>query len=145
MGFKITGNGDDGVCADPQDVPECSNYYGDLEFQPEELVKAGVDPEAVGIRVSSQQSRAGSNSRNQNRVQNSFTELQLPADPIPEEPIKTILPARAQPPRFRNRPAAVQLPTQPPTTTTTTPAPAPIVTTTQAPLRVVDFEELDLE
>ena len=29
--FKITQN-QDGVCADPGDVPECSNYYGKKEF-----------------------------------------------------------------------------------------------------------------
>merc|ERR1739848_443856 len=51
--FKITQN-EDGVCADPADVAECANYYGDLQFQPEELVKAGVDPEASGSRLTLQ-------------------------------------------------------------------------------------------
>ena len=31
-------------------MPECANYYGDLTFQPQELVRAGVDPEAVGFK-----------------------------------------------------------------------------------------------
>ena len=31
--FKITQN-QDGVCADPGDVPECSNYYGKNGFNP---------------------------------------------------------------------------------------------------------------
>ena len=66
--FKITQN-EDGVCADPADVAECANYYGDLQFQPEELVKAGVDPEAVGIKVNS----AASRTRTSNRVSNTFT------------------------------------------------------------------------
>lgn len=48
--FKITEGSDDGKCADPQDVPECANYYGDLKFEKQELVRAGVDPEAVGIK-----------------------------------------------------------------------------------------------
>ena len=48
--FKITTDGNDGKCSDPADVPECANYYGDLTFQPQELVRAGVDPEAVGFK-----------------------------------------------------------------------------------------------
>ena len=49
--FKITEGADDGKCADPEDVPECANYYGDLKFEKQELVRAGVDPEAVGIKA----------------------------------------------------------------------------------------------
>ena len=48
--FKINKENNDGVCADPKDVPECVNYYGDLKFDPSELVRAGVDPEVVGIK-----------------------------------------------------------------------------------------------
>ena len=48
--FKINTEGNDGVCADPKDVPECINYYGDLKFDPSELVRAGVDPEVVGVK-----------------------------------------------------------------------------------------------
>ncbi len=77
--FKITQNGEDGVCADPADVPECAKYYGELEFQPEELVKAGVDPEAVGISLASSASQGRGRTSN-NRVSNTFTELQLPDD-----------------------------------------------------------------
>lgn len=49
--FKIGGDEFDGKCSDPEDVPECANYYGDLDFDKQELVKAGVDPEAVGVKV----------------------------------------------------------------------------------------------
>merc|ERR1712088_730470 len=35
-------------CADPEEVDECRNYYGDLDFDKKELVRAGADPEAVG-------------------------------------------------------------------------------------------------
>lgn len=50
--FKIdAAGGSDGKCADPKDVPECANYYGDLKFDKQELVRAGVDPEAVGIKA----------------------------------------------------------------------------------------------
>ena len=31
-------------------MPECVNYYGDLKFDTDELVRAGVDPEVVGIK-----------------------------------------------------------------------------------------------
>ena len=48
--FKINTDGTDGVCDDPKDVPECVNYYGDLKFDTDELVRAGVDPEVVGIK-----------------------------------------------------------------------------------------------
>ena len=54
---------------------------GDLEFQPEELVKAGVDPEAVGLKVNSAaRTRTKSSSKSSNRVSNTFTEIQLPPD-----------------------------------------------------------------
>lgn len=49
--FKIGEGSLDGKCTDPEEVPECANYYGDLDFDKQELVKAGVDPEAVGAKV----------------------------------------------------------------------------------------------
>ena len=116
---------------DFSDVAECANYYGDLEFQPEELVKAGVDPEAVGIKVNSGAART----RTSNRVSNTFTELQLPEDDfsvdsfrsqnIPSDIIedqRILVPAKPLPSRFRPKPA--------PTTTTTTRRPTTTTTTT---------------
>jgi len=48
--FKVTNDDPaDGKCVDPEEVEECRNYYGDLEFNKNELVKAGADPEAVGV------------------------------------------------------------------------------------------------
>lgn len=138
--FKITQKGEDGVCADPSDVPECANYYGDLQFQPEELVKAGVDPEAVGISLArgSSASSSGGSRPSSNRVQNSFTELQINDDPI-------LVPApiisndnRARPPQFRNRPQP-ETTTRRTTTTTTT-------TTTAAPdfdVRFIDEDDIN--
>merc|ERR1711976_230953 len=116
-------------------VPECSNYYGDLEFQPEELVKAGVDPEAVGLKVNSAaRTRTKSSSKSSNRVSNTFTEIQLPPDDDydfdlglrsfnTEEDLRpslindnrVLVPAKPLPSRFRPRP-----PTEATTTTTTT-------------------------
>ena len=98
------------IFIDFSDVAECANYYGDLEFQPEELVKAGVDPEAVGIKVNSGAART----RTSNRVSNTFTELQLPEDDfsvdsfrsqnIPSDIIedqRILVPAKPLPSRFR--------------------------------------------
>jgi len=48
---KVGPGDNDGKCSDPEDVPECANYYGDLEFDKQDLVRAGVDPEAVGAEV----------------------------------------------------------------------------------------------
>ena len=55
--FKVGPGLDDGKCSDPEDVPECANYYGDLEFDKQDLVRAGVDPEAVGAQVSPSRAR----------------------------------------------------------------------------------------
>jgi len=38
-----TGSGVDGKCSDPEEVPECVNYYGDLKFKSGELSKNGFD------------------------------------------------------------------------------------------------------
>ena len=55
--FKVGPGDNDGKCSDPEDVPECSNYYGDLEFDKQDLVRAGVDPEAVGAQVAPSKAR----------------------------------------------------------------------------------------
>jgi hypothetical protein len=55
--FKVAASTDDGKCVDPEDVPECANYYGDLEFGKQDLVRAGVDPEAVGAQVTPARAR----------------------------------------------------------------------------------------
>jgi len=38
-----SGSGIDGKCSDPEEVPECSDYYGDLEFKSGDLSKNGFD------------------------------------------------------------------------------------------------------
>jgi hypothetical protein len=55
--FKVGPGNDDGKCSDPEDVPECANYYGDLAFDKQDLVRAGVDPEAVGAQVTPARAR----------------------------------------------------------------------------------------
>lgn len=144
-------------------MPECSNYYGDLEFGKEELVKAGVDPEVLGI---SNQARSQSGQR----VSNTFTEhvafkdendfanfdydepilvpAKIPAavKPVAARPTPVKINSnRAQPPQFRNkpqsatvsRPAPTPAPTKAPTTTTTTTRRTTIPTTTFAPVAAI--------
>ncbi|TRY67858.1 hypothetical protein TCAL_16939 [Tigriopus californicus] len=63
--FKIS-EGDsqyEGQCADPEDVPECSNYYGELQFDKQELVRSGADPNAVGAKVVTNRPRVNRPSR----------------------------------------------------------------------------------
>lgn len=38
-----SGSGIDGKCSDPEEVPECASYYGDLEFKSGDLSKNGFD------------------------------------------------------------------------------------------------------
>lgn len=54
--FKVGLTDTDGKCADPEDVAECTNYYGSIAFDKQDLVKAGVDPEAVGAEVAAKPS-----------------------------------------------------------------------------------------
>ena len=130
-------------------MPECANYYGDLEFQPEELVKAGVDPEVLGIS-NSQRSQSGQ------RVSNTFTEhiqfvddndfanfdepilvpAKIPA-PAPKlvpakPPPPPVINSNRVPPQFRNNPQSLAS-TKAPKTTTTTTRRTTIATTTFVP------------
>ena len=114
-------------------MPECANYYGDLEFQPEELVKAGVDPEVLGISSRSQSGQ---------RVSNTFTEhipfvddndfanfdepilvpAKIPA-PAPKlvpakPPPPPVINSNRVPPQFRNNPQSLASTKAPKTTTT---------------------------
>jgi hypothetical protein len=78
--FKVGPGTDDGKCSDPEDVPECANYYGDLEFDKQDLVRAGVDPEAVGAQVTPARARV------------------VPARPAPQPrpaPVQRVQPAKA--------------------------------------------------
>jgi len=38
-----SGTGIDGECTDPEEVPECADYYGDLKFNPRELSRNGFN------------------------------------------------------------------------------------------------------
>lgn len=100
----------DGVCADPKEVPECEKYYGDLEFNSNDLSKAGADTGPQPNRGSL--SRVQS-SRPANRVQQEDVKRR-PAPPAlqsiledtrAEEPVKSSFrPSRPRPAR-PSRPA----------------------------------------
>jgi hypothetical protein len=143
-------------------VPECANYYGDLEFGNEELVKAGVDPEVLGIDRQRSQSgqRVPSNSFSSfsDFDDNDFASFDEPIlvpaiIPASAKPIEKINTNRAQPPQFRNKPQSIPVPTQAPTTTTTTTTRRtttrrPTPTTTFAPAAAIittEAQELNTE
>ena len=85
-------------------MPECINYYGDIEFDKNELVKSGVDPEAVGVAVNpavprKRVSRPGITNGFRG---NSFSSVQLPAFDDYEEELEEV---REEPRRPRPRPS----------------------------------------
>ena len=106
--FAVGASEYDGKCADPEEVEECRNYYGDLEFDKQELVRAGVDPEAVGVKPDPVQ-RTRVNSRPQSR-----RPIQVEED-IEEEEEEEIVPLPPRTPSrttstnsFRSRPSRVR-------------------------------------
>ena len=140
--FKVGADQFEGQCADPADVPECKNYYGDLEFDKQELVKAGVDPQAVGVEVQAvprTKPRASSLPRAEKPRANSPLIAQLEevapvstrnnALPPPPPPRRTSVQAVSSNSfRTRTRPQrinALSPVAKPATTTTTTTTPPP--------------------
>jgi hypothetical protein len=132
--FKVSADQYEGQCTNPEEVPECQNYYGDLEFGKEELAKSGADPEAIGVDVSPQLPRV--------RASRPRTELPRPSSPVIAE-IEQFQDdfSRAPPPprkesvssnsfRTRTRLPSTNNPAPPvpranPVTTATTPRPPP--------------------
>eukprot|EP00096_Caligus_rogercresseyi_P011775 TRINITY_DN474_c0_g1_i1.p1 TRINITY_DN474_c0_g1~~TRINITY_DN474_c0_g1_i1.p1 ORF type:complete len:417 (+),score=115.71 TRINITY_DN474_c0_g1_i1:159-1409(+) len=97
--FKVGIDSADGKCSDPTEVPECSNYYGDLDFDKQELVRAGVDPEAVGLNEVSQ---------TRTRVNRPNSKLnKKPAKSSPKAPSKKEETPKSfdRPSRLRSRPS----------------------------------------
>lgn len=104
--FAIGNDDFDGKCADPKDVPECSNYYGDLDFDKQELVRAGVDPEAVGASVAPNRNRISRPSNN-NFLQRNQEEKKIPkVEEVEEERFVKPSPPKpaSRPSRLRPRP-----------------------------------------
>jgi len=89
--FSIGGNDLSGKCTDPEEVPECKEYYGDLEFDKTALSRAGADTGPLRDRV-----RSGSSST---AARNS----------INRAPIQPIAPKRTQTEEVKRRPAPPSL------------------------------------
>ena len=62
-----SGSGVDGKCSDPEEVPECADYYGDLDFKSADLTRNGFD---TGRRSGERVRSGGDRFRN---TQNSIT------------------------------------------------------------------------
>jgi hypothetical protein len=121
--FKIGGDEFDGKCADPEEVPECVNYYGDLEFDKQELVRAGVDPEAVGAKVAPAGRVRVGGARRISRPQ----PPPPPPSPIEEEEVEEepFVPRAPPRPPVRNSNSFRSRPSRPRTRTESRPAPPP--------------------
>jgi len=69
-----SGSGVDGKCSDPEEVPECKDYYGDLDFKSSDLSKNGFDSGRLnrdGERVRS----GGDRFRNSNSIPRAPTKV----------------------------------------------------------------------
>lgn len=145
--FKVGEDQFEGQCADPADVPECTNYYGDLEFDKEELVKSGVDPEAVGVEVRAQpvpRPRANRPRAEKPRANSPLiaelvevAERRNPQPPPPPPRKASVQSVSSNSFRTRTRPQRVNslTPVAKTTTTTTTRAPPPRVEVPALPLK----------
>ena len=106
-------DGKDGKCVDPSEAhPLCANYYGDLEFAPTDLIKAGLETvhgkiRAPAGRVRVNRVRSGPVTRFQplNAESNNLLEELLRGPEVVEEPV-TRQPPSAR--RFRPRPVATE-------------------------------------
>merc|ERR1711874_321783 len=75
-----SGTGIDGECTDPEEVPECKDYYGDLKFNPSQLTRNGFNS---GRQDNPERVRSGAG-----RVRNSNTIQRTPSkvsSSVPEE------------------------------------------------------------
>jgi hypothetical protein len=158
--FSIGGDEFSGKCTDPVEVPDCKDYYGDLEFNKSELTRAGADTGPVRERVRSNPGTASRNSVSRAPVENNRPNRldtqeikRRPAPPalqsIVDEPIlenKTPEPVSTAQfrPRPRPRPSRPSLdrleesiiPTSPPAPVTASPNRLQIITDrTVIPLR----------
>ena len=111
--FKVGNSEFDGQCSDPEDVPECANYYGDLEFDKNELVRSGADPDAVGAKFTEGRTRVSRPNilRNQpaprpvveESQEYEYEEEEEIAPARPSRPQRPSRPAPAVPSRTRTR------------------------------------------
>jgi len=109
-----SGTGIDGECTDPEEVPECKDYYGDLKFNPSQLTRNGFNsgrqdnPE----RVRSGAGRIGEANtiqRTPSKVSSSVREKSRPAPPALQAIVDT---GRDSANANRGRPARPQAPSR---------------------------------
>jgi len=106
-----SGSGTDGECSDPELVPECADYYGDLKFDANELSRNGFNSgraEESPERVRSSASRI----RNPNAIQRTSTQTKQSSS-VEKAPVREV--SRPAPPSLqaivsadRSRPNRIQ-------------------------------------
>jgi len=111
-----SGSGVDGECSDPEEVPECSNYYEGVDLDPRELIRGGFDSgkqeRTERVRSSSPRKprpQSNSNRFNPNSIRTSSFQKTIPSREIVNEVSRPAPPALqaivGSPPRSRpNRP-----------------------------------------
>jgi len=118
-----SGSGVDGECSDPEEVPECSDYYGDLKFDSRELSKNGFNsrtqdnPERVrsgGDRLRDTNSIQRTPSKTSSSIQDSqVREASRPAPPALQAIVDTnSIPSRVSVNPNRGRPSRPQSPSR---------------------------------
>jgi len=93
--FNIgSGTGIDGECSDPEEVPECADYYGDLKFNSRELTRNGFNSRSQDNpeRVRS----GGSSVRNSNTIQRTPPKV---SSSVRKTPVKEV--SRPAPPALQ--------------------------------------------
>jgi len=93
--FNIgTGTGIDGECSDPEAVPECADYYGDLEFNSNELSRNGFNS---GRQENPERVRSGSSGvRNSNTIQRTSSKV---TSSVSKAPVREV--SRPAPPALQ--------------------------------------------
>jgi len=89
-----SGTGVDGECSDPEEVPECANYYGDLKFNSRDLTRNGFNS---GSQDNPKRVRSGaSRVRNSNSIQRTPAKV---SSSVKETPIREV--SRPAPPALQ--------------------------------------------
>merc|ERR1711936_1103455 len=89
-----TGTGVDGKCTDPDEVPECADYYGDLKFNSRELTRNGFNS---GSQDNPERVRSGgSRVRNSNSIQRTPSKV---SSSVKKTPVREV--SRPAPPALQ--------------------------------------------
>merc|ERR1719369_2491628 len=84
----------DGECSDPEEVPECADYYGDTKFNSRELSRNGFNS---GSQDTPERVRAsGSRVRNSNNIQRIPSKV---SSSVKETPVREV--SRPAPPALQ--------------------------------------------